>query len=80
MGMHESAVPAFEYEEVVRCTYPCLLLLQVLVSVTAVVSQAGIMVGMLWAIAGGMVHGRELGTRPTQCLSMRIVYAYAWYE
>jgi hypothetical protein len=49
---------------VVKCTYSCLLLLQGLVSVTAVVSQAGILVGVLWARAGGMMNGSELGTRP----------------
>ncbi len=58
---------------VVRWAYSCLLLVQGLVSVTAVSIQAGIMVGVLWARTGGMVHGSELGTRPWQYLSMRMV-------
>ena len=41
--------------------YP--LLMQVLIIVSAASPQAGIMVGMFWAHAGGIMNGSELGTR-----------------
>ncbi len=41
----------------------CPLLMQVLIIVAAVSPQGRIMVGVFWARAGGMMNGRELGTR-----------------
>ncbi len=47
-----------------QMTHVYSLLMQVFIIVSAASPQAGIMVGVLWARAGGMMNGSELGTRP----------------
>jgi hypothetical protein len=42
--------------------YP--LLMQVLIIASTASPQDGMMIGMFWARAGGMMNGSELGTRP----------------